>query len=152
VPPITYRASFVQVIGFILYLCGAFFVLPVAVGIAVSAATGRDWPLVVAAVAASFGIIVIVLSALIVPLARVTVDDIGLHPRVAGRRATSFGAWRSIVDLRTERRGTRTILAVYLETGTIWRLQTPYSGAALARDRHFDEKVESIRQRWQAHR
>ena len=150
--PTTYRASAVQVLGYVLFQCGVFFVLPVAAGIVVSAATGQEWPIYVAAVTAAFGILVIVPSALLVPLARVTVDDIGLHPRMLGRRARTFAAWRSVVDLRTERRGMRTVLAVYLENGAIWRVQTPYSGFALARDGRFAEKVESIRRRWRAHR
>jgi hypothetical protein len=148
---ITYRATAVQVIGFVLALGGIWFVLPVMVGAAVAAATDQEWPIVVAAVAASFGIVMIVLRSIITQLAKVTVDGVGLHPGLAGGRSRSFAAWRSVVDIRRERRATRTILAIYLESGAIWRLQVPYSGIALARDPDFDQKVDLIRQRWQEH-
>jgi hypothetical protein len=147
----TYRATAAQVIGFILALGGIWFVLPIVAGATVAAATGQDWPIVVSAVAASFGIVVIVLRSIITPMAKVTVDGVGLHPGLAGTRSKNFAAWRSVVDIRRERRATRTVLAIYLESGAIWRLQVPYSGLALARDPNFDHKVDLIRQRWQEH-
>jgi hypothetical protein len=146
---ITYRATAVQVIGFVLYLCGIWFVVPVVVGVTVGAATGQEWPIVAAAVAASFGILMIIIKSLITPMVRVTVDGVGLHPSLVGGRSRGFAAWRSVIDIRTERRATRTILAIYLESGAIWRLQAPYSGVALARDPDFEQKVDLIRQRWQ---
>jgi hypothetical protein len=149
---VTYRMTAAQFLGLVLWLCGCWLVLPVVLGIAVGVVTGQDWPIAVAAVIFCIGIVVVVLTALITPWARLTVDEIGLHPRVAGGRTTTFAAWQSIIDIRTERQRTRTVVAVFMANGVIWRLRTPYNGRALARDRMFEEKVGLIRRRWEENR
>ncbi|GIJ46515.1 hypothetical protein Val02_34010 [Virgisporangium aliadipatigenens] len=149
---VTFRMTARQFLGRVLWLCGLWLVLPVVLGIAVAVVTGQQWPITVAVALFFFGMLVVVLASLASPWARLTVDAVGLHPRIAGGYTQSFAPWRSIVDIRTERRNTRTLVAIYLANGPIWRLRTPYNGVALARDPMFEEKVGLIRRRWEENR
>jgi hypothetical protein len=60
--------------------------------------------------------------------------------------------WPRIVDLRTERRGGRTEVTAYLDTGPPVRLPAPYDGRLLARDPGFEHKYFTLRQIWETHR
>jgi len=86
-----------------------------------------------------------------------------LRPRVsteisAGgiRTVTPFGAgvqpWSRVVDLRAERRGARTVVSVYLESGASVQLQAPYSGELFAADPQFELKVFALSHLWRSHR
>lgn len=86
-----------------------------------------------------------------------------LRPRVgteicAGgiRTVTPFGAgiepWSRVVDLRAERRGARTVVSVYLESGASVQLRAPYSGGLLAADPRFELKVFALSHLWRSHR
>jgi hypothetical protein len=78
------------------------------------------------------------------------VDDFGIHtvPGTAGGDAP----WHRIKDLRAERRGGRTHVAVYLDSGQILRLPAPYDGGIAARDPRFERKLFMLRHLWETHR
>jgi hypothetical protein len=72
------------------------------------------------------------------------------------RTVTPFGAgvepWSRVVDLRAERRGSRTVVSVYLECGSSVQLQAPYSGELFAADPQFELKVFALSHLWRSHR
>ncbi|MFI7544482.1 hypothetical protein [Actinoplanes sp. NPDC049599] len=72
------------------------------------------------------------------------------------RTVTPFGVglepWSRVVDLRAERRGARTVVSVYLESGASVQLQAPYSGELFAADPRFELKVFALSQLWRSHR
>jgi hypothetical protein len=72
------------------------------------------------------------------------------------RTVTPFGAgvqpWSRVVDLRAERRGARTVVSVYLESGASVQLQAPYSGELFAADPQFELKVFALSHLWRSHR
>jgi hypothetical protein len=78
------------------------------------------------------------------------VDDFGIHtvPRTAGGDAP----WHRIGDLRAERHGGRTHVAVYLDSGQILRLPAPYDGGIASRDPQFERKLFMLRHLWETHR
>jgi hypothetical protein len=69
---------------------------------------------------------------------------------------TPFGAgvepWSHVVDLRAERRGKRTVVSVYLESGASVQLQAPYTGEFFAADPQFELKVFALSHLWRSHR
>ncbi|MEV6494039.1 hypothetical protein AB0M20_36250 [Actinoplanes sp. NPDC051633] len=83
---------------------------------------------------------------------------------LAGRRGTRIDAggirtahrhepWSRVVDLRAERRGARTVVSVYLESGASVQLAAPYSGEGLlAADPQFELKVSALSHLWRSHR
>ncbi|MEV4637042.1 hypothetical protein AB0J80_06785 [Actinoplanes sp. NPDC049548] len=72
------------------------------------------------------------------------------------RTVTPFGAgvapWNRVVDLRAERRGARTVVSVYLDSGTSVQLRAPYSGELFAADPQFEMKVFALSHLWRSHR
>jgi hypothetical protein len=72
------------------------------------------------------------------------------------RTVTPFGRgvepWSSVVDLRAERRGARTVVSVYLDSGASVQLRAPYSGEFFAADPQFELKVFALSQLWRCHR
>lgn len=80
------------------------------------------------------------------------VDGLGVHPITIGRSTFGYAPWARIVDIRPERRGTRTVPVIYLDTGEMMRMRAPYTGPLLAGDRHFDEKVYMLRSMWETRR
>jgi hypothetical protein len=80
----------------------------------------------------------------------VDVDDLGLRMRPAAHRP--YAPWLEIVDIRTERRRTRTVVAVYLKEGPPVRLHAPYDGGALSHDPSFERKYFTLRNLWETHR
>ena len=79
------------------------------------------------------------------------VDDLGIQPVPADDRAGSWPGPAS-QDLRAERRGGRTQVAVYLDTGQVSRLRAPYDGRLLAADPEFERKLFMLRNLWETHR
>jgi hypothetical protein len=83
---------------------------------------------------------------------------------LVGRRGTRIDAdgirsarwhepWSRVVDLRAERRGARTVVSVYLESGASLQLAAPYSGdGLLAADPQFELKVSALSHLWRSHR
>lgn len=60
--------------------------------------------------------------------------------------------WSRVVDLRAERRGSRTVVAVYLDSGASVLLHAPYSGGLFAADPRFELKVFALANIWRSHR
>jgi hypothetical protein len=60
--------------------------------------------------------------------------------------------WSGVVDLRAERRGGRTVVSVYLDSGEAVRLRAPYDGELFAADPHFERKVFALSHLWRSHR
>ena len=60
--------------------------------------------------------------------------------------------WSRVVDLRAERRGSRTVVSVYLDSGASVQLAAPYSGEWFAADPRFELKVFALAQLWRSHR
>jgi hypothetical protein len=69
---------------------------------------------------------------------------------------TPFGVgvepWSQVVDLRAERRGARTVVSVYFESGASVQLPAPYTGELFAADPRFELKVFALSQLWRSHR
>lgn len=76
-------------------------------------------------------------------------DETGIRSRSFGPRA--FVSWHSAIAVRAERRGARTLVAVYLVDGSTLRLRAPYDGGPLDRDPRFEQKLVLIGQLWEAH-
>ncbi|AGL20167.1 PH domain-containing protein [Actinoplanes sp. N902-109] len=72
------------------------------------------------------------------------------------RTVTPFRAgtqpWSHVVDLRAERRGARTVVSVYLDSGASVQLRAPYSGELFAADPQFEQKVFRLAHLWRSHR
>jgi hypothetical protein len=60
--------------------------------------------------------------------------------------------WSRVVDLRAERRGGRTVISVYLESGEAVRLRAPYDGELFASDPQFELKLFALSHLWRSHR
>ncbi|SDZ28581.1 hypothetical protein SAMN05421684_4160 [Asanoa ishikariensis] len=60
--------------------------------------------------------------------------------------------WHRVVEVRMERRGRRTVVALPLLDGSIVRLRAPYDGHLLGRDPDFERKQFRIRLLWETHR
>lgn len=123
----------------------------VAVVAVAVAATGRPswWEL--AAVPAAFA----VGMAFTLPLVRrggVDLDEFGVRPVLSGPARRECAPWQDIVDIRAERRGSRTVPVIYLESGKVWRLRVPYDGGFLGRDPLFDQKLGTMRNMWDNYR
>jgi hypothetical protein len=143
-------------------------------------ALGRG--LYVGALVAAVGMAAAVLAALVLAWADATAPPPWLWPLVAfgppatgavvgvivGRRTgTELGAggirslsvfadglapWSRIVDMRAERRGGRTVVSVYLDSGASVQLQAPYSGGLFAADPQFEGKMFALSYIWRSHR
>jgi hypothetical protein len=80
----------------------------------------------------------------------VDADDLGIH--LVPARPGGLVPWQRVVDLRAERRGARTVVAVYAESGSVTRLRAPYDGQLLASDPEFERKLFMLRNLWETHR
>jgi hypothetical protein len=60
--------------------------------------------------------------------------------------------WSHVVDLRAERRGARTVVSIYLDSGASLQLRAPYSGGLFAADPRFESKVFALSNLWRSHR
>jgi hypothetical protein len=60
--------------------------------------------------------------------------------------------WSRVVDLRAERRGARTVVSVYFDSGASIQLAAPYSGELFAADPQFEMKVFALSNLWRSHR
>jgi hypothetical protein len=78
------------------------------------------------------------------------IDAGGIH--MVTPFAQGVEPWSRVVDLRAERRGARTVVSVYLESGASVQLRAPYSGELFAADPHFESKVFALSHLWRSHR
>lgn len=72
--------------------------------------------------------------------------------RVRSMFADALAPWHRVVDLREERRGGRTVVSVYLDSGASLVLQAPYSGGLFAADPRFEVKMFALSHMWRSHR
>ncbi|MET0415056.1 MAG: hypothetical protein ABW022_03435 [Actinoplanes sp.] len=68
------------------------------------------------------------------------------------RLSDGVARWDEVVDLRAERRGNRTVVSVYLESGASAQLRAPYSGEFFAADPRFEGKMFALSYLWRSHR
>jgi hypothetical protein len=68
------------------------------------------------------------------------------------RTGRALEPWSRVVDLRAERRGARTVVSVYLDSGASVQLAAPYSGELFAADPQFELKVSTLSHLWRSHR
>ncbi|MBU2662410.1 hypothetical protein KOI35_02690 [Actinoplanes bogorensis] len=68
------------------------------------------------------------------------------------RTRSVFTPWHQVVDLRAERRGARTVVSVYLDSGASVQLQAPYSGGFFAADPRFEGKMFALSAHVRSHR
>ncbi|WP_127506758.1 hypothetical protein [Actinoplanes solisilvae] len=68
------------------------------------------------------------------------------------RTGSVVAPWDEVVDLRAERRGGRTVVSVYLDSGASVQLQAPYSGELFAVDPKFEGKMFTLSHLWRSHR
>ncbi|GIF18339.1 hypothetical protein BJ973_008700 [Actinoplanes tereljensis] len=66
--------------------------------------------------------------------------------------AGGLAPWSRVVDMRAERRGGRTVVSVYLDSGASVQLQAPYSGGLFAADPRFEAKMFALSHIWRSHR
>jgi hypothetical protein len=66
--------------------------------------------------------------------------------------ADGLAPWNRVVDLRAERRGGRTVVSVYLDSGASVQLRAPYSGGLFASDPQFEGKMFALSHIWRSHR
>jgi hypothetical protein len=66
--------------------------------------------------------------------------------------ADGLAPWHQVVDLRAERRGARTVVSVYLDSGVSLQLQAPYTGELFAADPQFESKMFALSHLWRSHR
>jgi hypothetical protein len=80
----------------------------------------------------------------------VDLDDVGVHP--VPYAPGSLIPWRYVVDLHTERRGSRNVVVMRVRSGESVILRAPYTGRLLAADAEFERKLFVLRNRWETHR
>jgi hypothetical protein len=80
----------------------------------------------------------------------VEVGDCGI--RTSSVFEEGVAPWSRVVDLRAERRGRRTVVSVYLDSGASVQLHAPYSGGLFAADPQFELKVFALSHLWRSHR
>jgi len=68
------------------------------------------------------------------------------------RTGSGLAPWHRVVDLREERRGGRTVVSVYLDSGASLVLRAPYSGGLFAADPRFEVKMFALSYMWRSHR
>ncbi|XVU23985.1 PH domain-containing protein [Actinoplanes sp. CA-054009] len=66
--------------------------------------------------------------------------------------ADGVATWDDVADMRAERRGARTVVSVYLNSGASVRLRAPYSGELFAADPKFEGKMFALSHLWRSHR
>jgi hypothetical protein len=81
---------------------------------------------------------------------RTEIDAGGIH--TVTPFAQGVEPWSRVVDLRAERRGARTVVSVYLDSGASVQLRAPYSGELFAADPRFELKLSALANLWRSHR
>jgi hypothetical protein len=147
--PATFRPTNQQVLGHGLYLGVLGAVASVTVGVIAalwSEPPGWIWPM-------------LVLGPLLTgsAIGAVAGRRTGVEVGAGGIRTSSVfdegvAPWHRVVDLRAERRGSRNVVSVYLDSGVSVQLHAPYSGGLFAADPQFEFKVFALSHLWRSHR
>jgi hypothetical protein len=149
--PARFRPTWQQALGRGLYLGAVLSVIGLSAALLASwtsaqAPPGWIWALLafLPSVAGALG------GVLLRPRLGTEVDACGI------RTITPFGCgvepWSRVVDLRAERRGARTVVSVYLDSGASVQLAAPYSGELFAADPQFELKLFTLSHLWRSHR
>ena len=151
--PATFRPTWRQVLGHGLYLGALSAVAGVTVGVIVTPA----WPGTGGPPGWAWAVLLVVPLLLGALAGLVAGRRTGVEVGRGGIRTSSVFAegiapWSRVVDLRAERRGSRTVVSVYLDSGASVRLHAPYSGGLFAADPQFERKVCALSHLWRSHR
>lgn len=151
--PATFRPTWQQALGHGLYL-GA---LSAVAGVTAALMVTLAWPDGGGppgwAFAAVFTVPLLLGAILGVMAGRRTGVEVGARGiRTSSVFGEGVAPWHRVVDLRAERRGRRTVVAVYLDSGTSVQLHAPYSGGLFAADPQFELKVFALSHLWRSHR
>jgi hypothetical protein len=134
--PATFRPTWRQALARGLYLGALFGVVGITVAVVLGRPVLAFAPVVVGAV----------IGVLIRRFAGVELGERGI------RTGSGFAPWHRVVDMRAERRGKRTVVSIYLDSGASVQLQAPYSGDLFAADPHFESKMFTLSHLWRSHR
>jgi hypothetical protein len=153
--PATFRPTWQQALGRGLYLGTLMTVVGITTALfvtAVLALSGRVgppawlWPMLTFAPPLSGVMIGLVAR-------RFTRTELGAGGiRTASVFENGVAPWHRVVDMRAERRGGRTVVSVYLDSGASVQLNAPYSGGLFAADPHFEGKMFALSYIWRSHR
>ncbi|MBB2942408.1 hypothetical protein FB565_002121 [Actinoplanes lutulentus] len=151
--PSTFRPTWQQALGHGLYL-GA---LCAVAGVTTGAIAALAHPGVAGAPGWVWAAILVVPLLLGAVLGLAAGRRTGVEVGGRGIRSSSLlgedtAPWNQVVDLRAERRGRRTVVSVYLESGDSVQLHAPYSGGFFAADPQFELKVFALSHLWRSHR
>jgi uncharacterized protein YraI len=148
--PATFRPTRQQAVGRGLYLGALAAVVGVTLGLVAAAVAGAPpawvWAMLVVGPPA--------LGALLaIPVGRRTgVQICARGIRTLSPFADGLAPWNRVVDVRAERRGGRTVVSVYLDSGASVQLSAPYSGDLFAADPQFESKMFALSHLWRSHR
>jgi hypothetical protein len=141
------RGLYLGVLGSVVGVCGGLFAAMVACALLDAEPPARWlWPLL------AFGPPLLGGAAGIVLGRRLGIEIDAGGIRTVTPFACGVEPWSTVVDLRAERRGARTVVSVYLETGASVQLSAPYSGELFAADPRFEMKVFALSHLWRSHR
>ncbi|RZU49571.1 PH (Pleckstrin Homology) domain-containing protein [Krasilnikovia cinnamomea] len=154
--PARFRPTWQQALGHGLYVGGVMSVVGVAGGL-LAAVAGLHWAAVPAPpswvwllLAVGPPLVAVPIGLLVGRRQAVVVDADGIRTVAPFTRVVE--PWSRVVDLRAERRGGRTVVSVYLDTGASVQLCAPYSGEMFAADPQFELKVGALSHLWRSHR
>jgi hypothetical protein len=154
--PATFRPTRQQALARGLYL-GALIGFVGVVSLALVTAVAVTWTEVTAPPSWVWGLLAAgppLAGALLGPLAgrRTGTEICAGGIRIQSIFADGIAPWNRVVDVRAERRGARTVVSVYLDSGTSVQLQAPYSGELFAADPQFESKMFALSHLWRSHR
>jgi hypothetical protein len=153
--PATFRPTWQQAFGRGLYFGSLMTVVGITAALivtAVLALSGRVgppawlWPMLIVGPPSSGALIGLVVR-------RFTRTELGARGiRTASVFENGLAPWHRVVDMRAERRGGRTVVSVYLDSGASVQLNAPYSGGLFAADPDFEVKMFALSHIWRSHR
>ncbi|WP_229069237.1 hypothetical protein [Actinoplanes sp. DH11] len=151
--PATFRPTWQQALGHGLYL-GA---LGAVAGVTAGVITPLAWPGSGGPPGWVWAVLLVVPLLLGAVLGLLAGRRTGVEVGIRGIRTSSVlggdeAPWSRVVDLRAERRGRRTVVSVYLDSGASVRLHAPYSGGLFAADPQFELKLFALSHLWRSHR
>jgi hypothetical protein len=148
--PATFRPTNQQVLGHGLYLGALGAVASITAGVIIAlfgwGPPGWMW------VTLTLGPLLIGAAAGMVAGRRTGIEVGECGIRTSSVFAEGEAPWSRVVDLRAERRGRRTVVSVYLDSGASVQLHAPYSGGLFAADPQFEFKVFALSHLWRSHR
>jgi hypothetical protein len=143
--PATFRPTCRQALGRGLYLGVVVAAVAVAAAVVV-APPGWVWPVLALGLPAAGALLGLAVG-------RCTGTEISAGGiRTLSVFADDVAPWHRVVDLRAERRGGRTVVSVYLDSGASVQLRAPYDGGLFAADPRFEVKMFALSAIWRSNR